>query len=182
MSREQLIQLLGTDTLEQRQRLIDAEEACRQLRELTYIMGEHQAWPAEGAMRLNVDVQTRTELGMVDDVMVMYTPQSDQISSPSMLRSSTHSDYKSTNTLKYHAIVLSGVYMPEITQGESGKTSDNQLHSIAKRTALACGNDRKPALICDKGFNSSGSFAEHGVLLLRPYVKEQRQVAASPEE
>jgi hypothetical protein len=69
MSREQLIQL-GTDTLEQRQRL-NAEEACRQLRELTYIMGEHQAWPVEGAMRLNVDVQTRTELGMVDDVIVM---------------------------------------------------------------------------------------------------------------
>ena len=78
--------------------------------------------------------------------------------------------------------MLSGVYMREIARGYSGKTSDNQLHNMAQRTAQACGDDRKPALIYDNGRNNIRSFAENGVLLLRPYVKEQRQVAASPEK
>lgn len=36
------------------------------LRAVTYIMGKRQPWPAEEAMRLTVDTQTRTELGLAD--------------------------------------------------------------------------------------------------------------------
>jgi hypothetical protein len=85
---------------------------------------------------------TDTKLGLADDVIVMYGDVTERpISRPSMLGSSTHSDYKSTNTLKYNAIVLDG-YMCKITQGYSGKTSDNQPHKVdghhctANRTGL----------------------------------------------
>jgi hypothetical protein len=64
------------------------------LRVVAYIMGKHQPWPTAEAMRLNVDVQTRNELGVEDDVIVMYGDATERpISRPSMLGSSTHSDY-----------------------------------------------------------------------------------------
>lgn len=156
------------------------------LRAVTYIMGKHQPWPHEEAMRLNVDPTTRGLLGLEEDVIVAYGDATERaICRPSMLGSSTHSDYKSTNTLKYNAIVIDGGYMCEITQGYSGKTSDNQVHKvdgIPERIAQACGRKYKPALVYDKGLNSIRSFAENGVLLLRPYVKEQGQIAASFED
>jgi len=106
------------------------------------------------------------------------------ISRPSMLRSSTHSDYKS---LDQHAEVPCDraqrrVHARNRTRVLRQDQRQRQLHNMAQRTPQACGDDRKPALIYDNGRNNIRSFAENGVLLLRPYVKEQRQVAASPEE
>jgi hypothetical protein len=155
------------------------------LRAVTYIMGKHQPWPSADAMRLNVDAATREQLGLAADVIVMYGDATERrISRPMMLGSATHSDYKSTNTLKYNAIVLDGGYMCEITKGYAGRTSDNQVHAvdnIPQRIAQACGNHR-PAYIYDKGLNAIRSFAGNGVLLLRPYAKEKGQVVASPED
>jgi hypothetical protein len=137
-------------------------------------------------MRLNVDPETRDLLGLADDVIVMYGDATERpICRPEMLGSSTHSDYKSTNTLKYNAIVLDGGYMCEITRGYSGRTSDNQLHKadgIPERIAQACGDKYKPVLVYDKGLNSIRSFAKNKILLLRPYVKEQGQVTTSAED
>lgn len=123
---------------------------------------------------------TDTKLGLADDVIVMYGDVIERpITRPSMLGSLTPSDYKSTNMLKYNTIVLDGGYIVEITQGYSGKTSDNQPHNvdgIAQRIAPVV---TTASLLYDKGLNNIRSFAENGVLLLRPYVKEKGQVAAS---
>jgi hypothetical protein len=78
------------------------------------------------------------EAGLADDVIVMYGDVTERpiISRPSMLGSSTPSDYKSTNMPKYNTIVLDGGYIVEITQGYSGKTSDNQPHNVALHNGL----------------------------------------------